>query len=128
MPASLDVQIRSQIACYLHGDTSFSEFEQWFAENTWNVRTSGNPLAVDLTYQIELLLGDASAEGWTEDGLKLQLHPFVEDYQATVVFGGTVLPGPRFGASDQAVASNQVLTSEDQPQIRVRQALEAAYA
>lgn len=128
MPASLDVQIRSQIARYLHGDASLSEFDQWFAENTWNVRTSGNPLAVDLTYQIELLLGDASAEGWTEDQLKLQLHGFVEDYQAIVVFGGTVVPGPRFGASDQAVASNQVLTGDDQPQILVRQAREEAYA
>jgi len=81
MRRSLDIEIRDKLASYLVGEISLRDFEDWFVPVSWNVIHSGNQVAVNLVYEIELWIAEFSDGFWSEDELKDQLRPLVENYR-----------------------------------------------
>jgi len=81
MERALDIEIRDRLASYLVGEISLQDFEHWFVPSSWNIVQSKNQAAVNLVYEIELWLAEYSDGFWSEDELKDQLRPLVENYR-----------------------------------------------
>ena len=84
MENSLDIEIRNKLASYLFGEISLQDFEDWFVPSSWNVIHSGNRAAVNLVYEIEPWLAEFSDGFWSEDELKRNLRPLVNNYQIDI--------------------------------------------
>jgi hypothetical protein len=86
MSSSLDIEIRNKLASYLVDEISLEEFEDWFVPSSWNVVNSPNRIAIDLVYEIELLLAEFHNECWNEDELRGYLRPLVNDYRVEIEY------------------------------------------
>ena len=75
MQSSLGLAIREHLADYVDGEASLLDFKDWLVGATWDVDESGEPEAIDLTYEIKLLLAEQSSEGWPETELRDLLRP-----------------------------------------------------
>lgn len=74
----LEHHIRECLLRYLSGDISLTEFEKWFASETWNVDIVGDERHAQLTHEIELLLAEYTNGHWTEAELREQLQRYAE--------------------------------------------------
>jgi hypothetical protein len=81
MNPSLDNDIRENLASYLLGKISLEDFEDWFVSASWNVDKSGNQIAINMVYEIELWLSEYSDGFRNENELKMLLRPLVENYE-----------------------------------------------
>jgi hypothetical protein len=81
MRASLEHAIRERLAEYLEGERQLDEFKDWLVGATWDVEQSKEPAAIDLTYEIKLLLAEHSGGYLTEDELRAELAPVSESSQ-----------------------------------------------
>jgi len=84
MSPSLDIEIRNKLASYLVDEISLEEFEDWFVPSSWNVVNNQNQVAIDLVYEIELLLAEYHNDCWSEDELRDNLRQLVIDYRVEV--------------------------------------------
>jgi hypothetical protein len=58
MHDSLALNIRRKLADYLAGQMSLAEFKDWFVGATWDVDSSGDPDAINLTYEVWHVLSE----------------------------------------------------------------------
>ena len=58
---NLETSIRRHLECYLAGDISLDEFQDWFIGATWHVEETREREAAELTYSVEHALAEASA-------------------------------------------------------------------
>ncbi|MGH2557645.1 MAG: hypothetical protein ACRDJH_01165 [Thermomicrobiales bacterium] len=72
MRSSLERAIRERLAEYLDGERQLDDFKDWLVGATWNVEQSKEPAAVDLTYEIKLLLAEHSGGYLTENELRTE--------------------------------------------------------
>ena len=84
MSPSLDIEIRAKLASYLAEEISLEEFEDWFVAASWNVIYRESKNAIDLVYDIELLLAEHSKGCWNENELREQFLPMVQDYRVNI--------------------------------------------
>jgi hypothetical protein len=84
MSPSLDIEIRAKLASYLVDEISLEEFEDWFVVASWNVIHKESKIAIDLVYDIELLLAEYSKDCWSENELREQLLPIVQEYRVDI--------------------------------------------
>ena len=73
----MDFKIREYLACYLAGQLSLEQFDEWFVPATWDVDKTGDQATIDLTYEIILRLAEYSNGDCTEAELKRLLRPLV---------------------------------------------------
>lgn len=78
MRSPLESAIRDRLTHYLAGQASLDEFKDWLLGATWNVDDRDEPVAMDLTYDIQLLLAEYSSEGFPEADLRHQLRPLLK--------------------------------------------------
>lgn len=74
MQSSLELAIRERLAAYLDGEMSLDDFKDWLVGATWDVEQSGEPAAIDLAYDVKLLLAEHSSEGFPETELRTLLR------------------------------------------------------
>ena len=60
MADSLAIAIREQVASFLSGNLTLSQFQEWLVANTWDVEEHADPHATDVTYEIKLALAEHS--------------------------------------------------------------------
>ena len=84
MSPSLDIEIREKLASYLADEISLEEFEDWFVPASWNVLHRESKIAIDLVYDIELLLAEYSKDCWNEHELREQFLPLVQEYRVDI--------------------------------------------
>ncbi len=80
-------EIRTQLARYLakgiakqEDSISIEEFEDWIAQNTWNIHQGGDEGAKALAYEIEAKLAEYSGGHIDEAALRSSLSPLVTSY------------------------------------------------
>jgi hypothetical protein len=77
-------EIRQRLVSYLAGEIDHSVFEDWFVQNTWNARQSGDQELNELVQAIELRLSEYSSDHLDSAGLRSELLPFVTVYSKLV--------------------------------------------
>jgi hypothetical protein len=77
-------EIREQLAKYLANEISIDTFEDWVAQNTWNIHQSGDEAAQRIAYAIESRLAEYSGGFVTEPILRNALAPLVTSYEPEV--------------------------------------------
>jgi hypothetical protein len=80
-------EIRTQLAKYLargvdksQDSISIEQFEDWIAQNTWNIHQGGEDEASALAYEIEAKLAEYSGGHIDEGVLRSNLLPLVTSY------------------------------------------------
>jgi hypothetical protein len=84
MSPSLDIEIRTKLASYIVDEISLEEFEDWFVAASWNAIHRESKIAIELIYDIELLLAEHSKDCWNEDELREQFLPIVQEYRVDI--------------------------------------------
>jgi hypothetical protein len=79
MPHVLDYHIREQLATYLAGEISLSDFEDWFFPETWDIDQTDNLSLLNLVYGIRLYLAEFSHGDWTETELQDRLRRMIDN-------------------------------------------------
>ena len=74
------LQIRQAIVDYLSDKMDFDQFDEWFAQNTWNIREKGDRQSQDLAYSVESKIAEFSGGFVSENILRRNLSPFVTNY------------------------------------------------
>jgi hypothetical protein len=77
-------EIRDRLANYLAKNVSVEDFEDWIAQNTWNIHQSGDEQAEKLAYSIESRLAEYSGSHIDENTLRRELSPMVTAYTPQV--------------------------------------------
>lgn len=77
-------EIRSNLVKYLAGEMSLDDFEDWFAQHSWNMHKDSNQNAQRLASAIELRLAEHSSGHLSEEQLREQLRPHVVRYVVTL--------------------------------------------
>jgi hypothetical protein len=77
-------QIKEQLARFLGNDIDLEAFEDWFAQNTWNVHQSGSVAAEQLTFSIEESFSEYSSRHISEQELRAELAQIIGAENTTV--------------------------------------------
>jgi hypothetical protein len=77
MAHSLADDIRERLIIYLAGNLSLLDLQEWLVGATWNVEASGDPAAVNLTYDTKLALAEHSRGDISLDELRRRLRELV---------------------------------------------------
>jgi hypothetical protein len=85
-------QIKQQLAKFLDGQISFEAFEDWFAQNTWNVHLSGSAAAEELTFAVEESLSEFSSRHINENELRDELGGLIQRENKVMVFSNVLKP------------------------------------
>lgn len=83
----LDIEIRQKVAEYLNLRVTLRDFHRWFIPATWDVDQCGDHEARELAHTIDLLLAEYTNGHLSEDHLRREMRPLVEDYSVSVSFG-----------------------------------------
>jgi hypothetical protein len=70
----LETSIRQRLACYLAGDMSLNDFQDWLVGATWHIDDKVAPEAAELTYSIEHALAEASTGLLSREELDAELR------------------------------------------------------
>jgi hypothetical protein len=74
-------EIREELAKYLANEIPLDTFEDWIAQNTWNIHQTGDDAAQRIAYAIDSRLAEYSGGSVDEPSLKEQLAPLVTSYE-----------------------------------------------
>jgi hypothetical protein len=91
-------QIRQWLARYLSGEIPLEVFEDWLAQQSWNMHKDSDQRAQELASAIELRLAEHSSGHLDHRALREELLPFVTNYTVQVSIGGA--PLSLFGSSN----------------------------
>ena len=111
MQVYLDLDIRQRLVTYLTAEMTLRAFQEWYLPATWPVNTRRHGAVEDLVNRIDLRLAEFTSGHWSEDELKEQLRPLVQNYRGDLVVGqngGAPSPAIRFaGAGSWTPADKQ---------------------
>lgn len=82
-------EIRAQLVKYLANEMSLDDFEDWFAQHSWNMHKDSTLGAQRLASAIEIRLAEHSSNHLSEEQLREQLRPYVVNYVVTVSFASS---------------------------------------
>jgi hypothetical protein len=77
---SLHKQIREHLLQLLSNEISLDEFDEWIAQNTWNIQRNPDLSAQRLAYAIELRLGEFDSGHLLEEQLRKELSNIASIY------------------------------------------------
>jgi hypothetical protein len=95
--------IREQIGRYLRGELSLDRFEDWIAQNSWNMHKDSDEPSQRLASAVELRLAEHSSEHLDEDSLREELRQLVNPKVVEISFGDA-LPALSQEAPNNVVA------------------------
>lgn len=72
MNEPLESQIANRVS-QIGAKGSLDEFREWFVPISIRIEQSGSPRAIELSYEIDGILAEASSAGWCEDDLREEL-------------------------------------------------------
>ena len=78
MSNSLEIQIQERLRCYVAGNLSLTQFEEWFVPATWDVEQTDDAITAQFTSGLLLLLAEYSNGDWIESEMNRLLAPFLE--------------------------------------------------
>ena len=70
MQSSLDREIRDRLLDYLSGAATLDQFKDWLISVTWEMSEDADKAARELSYEIQLALGDQSSGLTTESEMR----------------------------------------------------------
>lgn len=79
-----DRDIREQLLGYLQGKLDLDAFEDWIAQNTWNVHQWGAKDTQQIAYVIEAALAEHSGGHISEVALRKNLMPLVQEHVVSI--------------------------------------------
>ena len=100
-------QIREKLVRYLRRDSSLEQFEDWIAQQSWNMHKDSSEAAQKLASAIELRLAEHSAGHLNEPALREELRQFANPSVVLISFG-EAQQGPTDGPSNNVVAESKV--------------------
>lgn len=80
-------QIREQIGRYLRRDLSLDQFEDWIAQQSWNMHRDSSDMAQRLASAVELRLAEFSSGHLEEAALRDELRQFANPALVLISFG-----------------------------------------
>jgi hypothetical protein len=80
-------QIREKLGRYLRRDLSLDQFEDWIAQQSWNMHRDSSDPAQRLASAIELRLAEHSSGHLEEDALREDLRQFANPSVVQISFG-----------------------------------------
>jgi hypothetical protein len=80
-------QIREKLGRYLRRDLSLDQFEDWIAQQSWNMHKDSNEAAQKLASAIELRLAEHSSGHLSESALREELRQFANPPVVQISFG-----------------------------------------
>ena len=75
MPSLHASDLRQHLTEYLHDDVPLDDFKDWLVGATWDIDETGDPAAIELTYDIKLALAEHSGGRISENELRSELQP-----------------------------------------------------
>jgi hypothetical protein len=105
-----EVQIREKLGRYLRRDLSLDQFEDWIAQQSWNMHQDSSVSARELASAIELRLAEHSSDHLSEACLREEFRQFVNPPVVLI----------SFGEARQALATDQPsnnIVAEAKPQV-----------
>lgn len=76
--APIESAIVANLARYLADEVSLDDFKDWVVGATWDIEATDDPRAIDLTYEIKLLLAEQSGGFLSETALRWELQPLLQ--------------------------------------------------
>jgi hypothetical protein len=93
-------ELVAKLESYLNDSISLEDFECWFYGLAFNIEKRLTGPVVEMAYEIEGTLGEASSAGWPSHILRLQLESILASYSQTVwSFGSTAARSFRAASS-----------------------------
>ena len=88
MSGSTLQELRSRLATYVEGNSSLSEFRDWFDLETWDTAGKSDSLFLDLVGEIELRLAEFTNGHLSENELRRHLETLLPevDFQLPVTY------------------------------------------
>jgi hypothetical protein len=77
MQSSLDREIRDRLLDYLSGAATLDQLKDWLISVTWDIPEDADKAARELSYEIQLALGDQSSGLTTESELRAALADLI---------------------------------------------------
>ena len=77
MQSSLDRDIRDRLLDYLSGAATLDQFKDWLISVTWDMPEDADTAARELSYEIQLALGDQSSALTAEDEMREALAELI---------------------------------------------------
>lgn len=78
------LHLRGQLIRYLIQEISLDEFDQWFAEQSWNIHRSSDLMAQRLAYAVELRLAEYDSGHLPEKDLRDELLELVRVHSLNI--------------------------------------------
>ena len=103
-----DSQIREKIGRYLRRDLSLDQFEDWIAQQSWNMHKDSSVSAQKLASAVELRLAEHSSGHLDESALREELRQFANPAIVQISFG-EVQQAPASEPSNNVVAEAKPL-------------------
>lgn len=105
--------VREKVLAYLAGSLDLDRFEDWIAQNTWNIHQWGTSEAQNLAYAVELRLSERSNGHLTDLDLRESLAKTVLDsVEGTQgIFGGDASQSVELGTASPISELNLHLDS-----------------
>ena len=77
MQSSLDREIRDHLLDYVSGAATLDQFKDWLISVTWDMPEDADTAARELSYEIQLALGDQSSGFTTESEMREALADLI---------------------------------------------------
>lgn len=113
-----EAQIRKELGRYLRRDLSLERFEDWIAQQSWNMHQDSSEQAQKLASAIELRLAEHSSGHLNEPALREELRQFANPPVVQVSFGEAPqapAPEPANNVAAEARSQSVVFTSRAVP-------------
>src|SRR5690349_7793010 len=98
-------KIRSEIGRYLRGAFSIDQFEDWIAQNSWDMHKDSSEDAQKLASAIELRLAEHSSGHLREPYLKNELRQFLNPEIVRISFGEAIAAPENCSANNSNIES-----------------------
>src|ERR1700730_13404916 len=103
-------KIREKLGRYLRKDLSLEQFEDWIAEQSWNMHKDSSEAAQKLASAIELRLAEHSSGHLDEPALQEELRQFANPSVIHISFGAAQqVPREEFANNVLAKPRTQVI-------------------
>jgi hypothetical protein len=96
-------ELVAKLESYLNDSISLEDFECWFYGLTFDIEKRLTGSVVEMAYEIEGILGEASSAGWPSHILRLQLESILSSYsESQSVLSFSFAPSRSFRAASSS--------------------------
>ncbi len=104
------IQLRDELIRLLDNEISLDQFDQWFAQESWNIHRSLDALAQRLAYAVELRLAEYDSGHLPEENLRRELLSLMRAFSLNLMIGKNL---PISGSSSNFIEQTWAFQSAD---------------